>query len=139
MIKFSLRCAEGHDFESWFQSGEAFDGLKTRGLVTCAVCNSKAVEKTLMAPAIANAAGKIGPKSTPSEDVAARIQRLRAEVEANSDYVGDRFASEARAMYLGDTPGRPIHGEAKPDEAKALIEDGVPVLPLPFIPSRKTN
>lgn len=139
MIKFSLRCAQGHDFESWFQSGDAYDALRARGLVTCAVCNSTSVEKNLMAPSIAKAADKNGPKSTAADQMAEKIQRLRAEIEANSDYVGDRFASEARAMYLGDTPGRPIHGEAKPEEAKALIEDGVPVLPLPFVPSRKTN
>lgn len=139
MIKFSLRCAQGHDFESWFQSGDAYDALRARGLVTCAVCNSTSVEKNLMAPSIAKAADRNDPKSTAADQMAEKIQRLRAEIEANSDYVGDRFASEARAMYLGDTPGRPIHGEAKPEEAKALIEDGVPVLPLPFVPSRKTN
>lgn len=139
MIKFSLQCAEGHEFESWFQSGDAFESLRARGLVACPACDSTAVEKTLMAPAIAKASKAQSPKRKPADEVAERIKRLRAEVEANSDYVGDRFATEARAMYLGDTPGRPIHGEAKPEEAKALIEEGVPVLPLPFIPSRKTN
>jgi hypothetical protein len=72
-------------------------------------------------------------------DLEKRITALRAELEANSDYVGSDFASQARAMYLGEIPDRAIHGEAAPAEAKALIEDGVPILPLPFIPGRKTN
>lgn len=133
MIKFSLRCAKGHAFDSWFSSGEAFDGLVQRGLVTCPHCGNTEIEKTLMAPSVAPA------RKTSAAEVQAKIEALRAEVEANSDYVGDRFVSEARAMFLGDIPDRPIYGEAKPDEAKALLEDGVPVLPLPFLPSRKAN
>lgn len=138
MIKFSLSCAKGHSFESWFQSGAAFDGLVQRALVTCPVCGSPDVAKALMAPAVSPARKAATAPPTP-EDVAAKLASLRAEVEANSDYVGDRFADEARAMYLGDIPDRPIYGEAKLTDAKALIDDGVPVLPLPFTPTRKTN
>ena len=133
MIKFSLRCANGHSFESWFQSGPAFDTLCQRDLVTCPDCGTTQVEKALMAPSIKPR------QKVPPADIQQKLAALRAEIEANTDYVGDRFAHEARAMYLGEIPDRPIHGEAKPEETKALIDDGIPVLPLPFLPSRKTN
>lgn len=146
MIKFSLRCAQGHDFESWFQSGAAFDSLKGRNLVACPVCGGTQVDKALMAPAVAQgqppahaAAPDTTPAKDPSPELAAKLRELRAHVEAHSDYVGDNFANQARAMYLGDIPDRPIYGEAQLSEAKALLEDGVPVLPLPFTPSRKAN
>lgn len=131
MIKFALKCPEGHGFESWFQSGATFDGLRAKGLVACPVCGSSNVEKALMAPAVTTA--------TPPADLQARLAALRAEVEANSDYVGRDFATQARAMYLGEIPDRPIYGEAQLDEAKALLDDGVPVMPLPFTPTRQTN
>ena len=133
MIKFSLRCAKGHSFESWFKSGPAFDELAARDLVTCPDCGSHEVTKALMAPSVTPA------RKTPTPEMREKLAALRAEIEANTDYVGDRFAAEARAMYLGDIPDRPIHGEAKLEEAKALIEDGIPVLPLPFLPTRKAN
>ncbi|WFE76087.1 DUF1178 family protein [Roseinatronobacter sp. S2] len=152
MIKFSLRCAQGHGFESWFQSGAAFDSLKTRELVACPVCGDTAVEKALMAPAVAQGqppaqsaqpatdtghSREHSPEHRP--ELAAKLRELRAHIEAHSDYVGDNFASQARAMYLGDIPDRPIYGEARPQEAKALLDDGVPVVPLPFMPTRKAN
>lgn len=133
MIKFSLRCTQGHSFESWFQSGPAFDDLNERSLVTCPTCGSSDVSKALMAPAVTPA------RKAPTPEMQQKLAALRAEIEANTDYVGDRFAEEARAMYLGDIPDRPIHGEAKLEDAKALLEDGIPVLPLPFLPSRKAN
>lgn len=132
MIKFSLKCTRDHGFESWFQSGTAFDTLHARGLVACPICGATDVTKALMAPAVSTA-------PTPPADLPERIKALRAEVEAHSDYVGADFATQARAMYLGDIPDRPIHGEAALTEAKALIDDGVPILPLPFMPSRKAN
>ncbi|WP_071795710.1 DUF1178 family protein [Natronohydrobacter thiooxidans] len=133
MIKFSLRCIQGHAFESWFQSGPAFDGLRERGLVTCPSCGSSEVSKALMAPSVSPA------RKAPTPEMREKLAALRAEIEANTDYVGERFAEEARAMYLGDIPDRPIHGEARLEDAKALLEDGIPVLPLPFLPSRKAN
>lgn len=129
MIKFSLKCTNDHGFESWFQSGSAFDSLNARGLVACPVCGATDVTKALMAPSV----------STVPADLPERIKALRAEVEAHSDYVGADFATQARAMYLGEIPDRPIHGEAAVAEAKALIDDGVPILPLPFLPTRKAN
>ncbi|MCC5960890.1 MAG: DUF1178 family protein [Rhodobacteraceae bacterium] len=146
MIKFSLRCSQGHGFESWFQSGAAFDTLQTRKLVACPSCGDTQVQKALMAPAVAQAQSpdKAAPPDTPpapqhSPELAAKLRELRAHIEAHSEYVGDNFASQARAMYLGDIPDRPIYGEARPEDAKALLDDGVPVVPLPFMPTRKAN
>ncbi len=137
MIRFSLSCSAGHDFDSWFQSGAAYDRLAARGMVACPVCGDTQVTKALMAPAVASA--KPVASATPPVDPAAKLAALRAEIEAQSEYVGSRFAQEARAMYLGERPNRAIYGEAAVADAKALIEDGVPVLPLPFTPTRNTN
>ncbi|AZQ66219.1 DUF1178 family protein [Silicimonas algicola] len=142
MIRFALRCGNGHGFESWFQSNDAFDGLKRDGLVTCPSCQSAEIDKDLMSPGVRPARKTSDPAPQPmtnAPDVAEAIKALKAHVEKNSDYVGNRFAEEARAMHLGDKPSRSIHGEARPEEARKLIEDGVPALPLPFIPRQKTN
>ncbi|MEO0938648.1 MAG: DUF1178 family protein [Pseudomonadota bacterium] len=130
MIKYTLKCANGHAFESWFASADAYDSLRDAGHVSCAICGSVQVDKAVMAPRV----------STADDEARSRaLQKMKAEVEQNSDYVGTNFAREARAMHLGDAPERSIWGEAKPAEAKALIEDGVPVLPLPFTPKSKAN
>ncbi|MCI5098182.1 MAG: DUF1178 family protein [Rhodobacteraceae bacterium] len=154
MIQYSLKCAEGHTFDSWFQSAEAFDKLAAAGMVSCAVCGGTKVEKAIMAPRVRPARSATGVKddaqptteaptapalSTQNAELEQALTEMRRQVEQNSDYVGEDFASEARAMHLGDAPERSIYGEAKPDEAKALIEDGIPVAPLPFMPNRKTN
>ncbi|WP_127114131.1 DUF1178 family protein [Shimia sediminis] len=148
MIQYTLKCSEDHRFDSWFQSAEAFDKLKAAGMVTCAICGDNTVEKAMMAPRVRPArkaaapqaeAPAPGPLSQPSNDVEQALAHLKKQVEDNSDYVGMNFAKEARAMHVGDTPERAIYGEAKLDEAKALIEDGIPVAPLPFRPGRKTN
>ena len=139
MIKFALRCTNGHDFESWFASGAAYDSLRAAGQVACPVCDSAQVDKALMAPALASAPAAPAAPPPATDDLPARIAKLREMVEANSEHVGPRFASEARAMYLGEVPNRPIYGEARIDEARALIDDGIPVLPLPFRPKSSTN
>ncbi|WP_296478296.1 DUF1178 family protein [Roseinatronobacter sp.] len=144
MIKFSLKCSNGHAFDSWFKSGTAYDELKHRGMIVCPDCGGSKVEKALMAPAVSQGQQKAQTASVPEDDpdtpsTAEKLKALRSKIEASSEYVGTRFATEARAMYLGDVPDRPIYGEANPTEAKALIEEGVPVLPLPFIPTRKSN
>ncbi len=137
MIRYDLICGDGHRFDSWFQSAAGFDRLRTAGHVACAVCGSAAVEKALMAPAVA---GKSAPAITaPRDGREAALAALRAKVEAGSEYVGMNFVSEARAMHAGDAPERSIYGEARADEARALIEEGVPVAPLPFLPTRKAN
>ena len=140
MIQFSLKCKDGHQFDSWFQSSDAFEKLLGAGIVSCAICGIADVEKSLMAPRVSTSRGKSGkPLSAPATPAEQKLADMRRDVEQNSEYVGMKFANEARAMHDGEAPNRAIYGEAKPAEAKKLIEDGVPILPLPFMPGRKTN
>jgi hypothetical protein len=144
MIQFTLKCANDHRFDSWFQSSAAFEKLQAAGHVNCAVCGSNDVSKAMMAPRVSTldtpdtdvAKPKLTQPASPAEQALAEMRKF---VEKNSDYVGKDFASEARAIHDGDAPARPIWGEARGDEAKKLIEDGVPVAPLPFTPTRKSN
>ncbi|WP_412505856.1 DUF1178 family protein [Roseovarius sp. SYSU LYC5161] len=140
MIQFTLKCDRDHRFDSWFQSAEAYEKLSASGMVTCSICGSTDVDKAMMAPRVQGSRAEVaetppGPAAPTDQAVA----DLRREVEANSEYVGRNFVREARDMHDGLSPHRAVHGEARPDEAKKLIEDGVPVAPLPFIPGRKTN
>lgn len=141
MIQFSLKCDEEHVFDSWFQSASAFDALKAAGHLSCTVCGSNDVSKAIMAPRVSTQAEAAPekPLQTAQSDQEKALTKMRREVEKNADYVGPRFAEEARSMYLGTTPERAIYGEANGAEAKALIDDGVPVMPLPFLPNRKAN
>lgn len=144
MIRYALTCPSGHGFESWFASAEAYDTLARAGQVSCPVCGSARVDKALMAPSVRPArkaaAETDRPRlAEPASDIESALAELRRQVEANSDYVGMNFAAEARAIHDGTAPERSIYGEARPDEAKRLIEDGIPVAPLPFLPARKTN
>lgn len=141
MIRFTLKCSNEHRFESWFQSGDAFDKLHKAGMVACSECGDTSVQKAIMAPNVPakNNAKHEKALSSPATSQEAALAQIKAHVEANSEYVGMNFAKEARSMHLGDTPERAIYGEAKPEEAKKLIEDGVPVAPLPFTPTRKAN
>jgi hypothetical protein len=168
MIQYALKCVDGHSFDSWFQSAAGYDKLAAAGMVSCAVCGSTQVEKSIMAPRVrpgrkaVSALGEpepaapppqagtpvrapsadnapVGALSTPSSELEQQIAELRKKVEENSDYVGKDFVSQARAMHEGEAPERAIHGEARIDEAKALLEEGIPVAPLPFMPNRKTN
>ena len=112
--------------------------MQTAGHLACPICGSAEVAKALMAPSVAAGEGK--PNLTrPRGAVEEALAAMRQHVEANSDYVGLNFVAEARKMHAGDVPERSIYGEAKPDEARALLEDGVPVAPLPFMPVRKVN
>ncbi|MFY0690610.1 MAG: DUF1178 family protein [Paracoccaceae bacterium] len=137
MIRYALTCDKDHNFESWFQSADAFDALLASGHLSCAVCGSADVRKSIMAPRIGKAAEQ--PLSAPATPAEQAVKELRAKIEENSENVGDAFAREARAIHEGDAPERAIHGEAKIQDAKELIEDGIPVVPLPFAPSRKNN
>ena len=142
MIRYSLKCADDHGFDSWFQSGSAFDSLLAAGHVTCPVCGSAAVEKSLMAPMVRPTREEEAAKPSlgaPATELEQALAALRRQVEENSEYVGVNFVTEARRIHAGDAPERAIYGEARADEAKKLIEDGVPVAPLPFLPARKTN
>lgn len=134
MIRFHLKCDQDHAFDSWFQSGEAFDKLVASGMVTCTSCGSTAISKSVMAPAISTSSQITAPKPTE-----AMIAALRDRIEAGAEYVGRSFAKEARDMHDGLTPERAIYGEANLQEAKKLVEDGIPVVPLPFVPRKKTN
>lgn len=151
MIRYALKCDDGHGFESWFASAEAFDALDRSGRLECPVCGIAEVRKALMSPGVGSAGEPAADPATP--DIASpterplaamtaperALERLRREIQKNSDYVGNRFAAEARRMHLGDVPERAIHGEAPLEEARQLIEDGIPVLPLPFRTGGKTN
>ena len=143
MIQYSLKCENDHSFDSWFASADAYDKLADNGMVSCAVCGSTKVSKAIMAPRVRTTKGKEAPAAPtlPTEKSVAEqaMAKMRAKVEQNSEYVGTNFATEARSMHLGDAPERAIYGEAKPEEAKSLIEDGIPVTPLPFVPTRKSN
>ncbi|MBW6419372.1 DUF1178 family protein [Celeribacter sp. PS-C1] len=157
MIRYMLKCSEEHQFESWFRSAEAFETLRENGQLSCPTCGKSQVFKAMMAPRVSTArkAESPAPEATTStppsqnapmepprpsaEEVEKAVAKLRAEVEANSDYVGVEFAKEARKIHEGEAPARAIYGEAKLDDAKALLEEGVPVLPLPFTPKRKLN
>ncbi|MCB2109871.1 MAG: DUF1178 family protein [Defluviimonas sp.] len=141
MIHYALTCDKGHSFESWFQSSAAFERLCDAGHVTCTACGSTAIEKALMAPAVRSAGpgGDAPALSAPASGVEAALAEMRHRIEESSDYVGLNFAAEARAMHEGDIPERSIWGEARRDEARRLIEDGIPVAPLPFLPTRRTN
>ena len=141
MIRYSLKCDQGHAFDSWFASAAAYDSLAAAGHLSCAVCGSATIDKALMAPAVSSPASEpeMHPLATPTSDLEARLAALRRHVEETSDYVGADFATEARAIHLGEAPERPIWGEARPDEARALIDEGVPVAPLPFMGKRQAN
>lgn len=147
MIKYALKCAEDHGFESWFKSSDAFDALAAAQMLSCPICGNSDISKAVMTPRVVTARTEAPATGTgettqsllthPSDEVQEAMARLRAAVEANSDYVGANFTSEARAIHDGEAPRRSIYGEANPDEARKLLEDGVPVLPLPFLPNRK--
>ena len=147
MIRYALKCPQDHAFDSWFQSSASYDALRRAGHVSCPTCGSTEIEKALMTPRVSSAEPQEPPAeppaqgalSQPGSEMERALAALRREVEENSEYVGLGFASEARRIHAGDAPDRAIYGEARPDEARALIEDGVPVMPLPFMPPRKTN
>jgi len=163
MIKYALICDQGHTFESWFSNAEGYETQVKRGFVECPTCQTKQVSKAMMAPSVSTSRRKeaiaaqtaaiqaqaASPPAAaaapePARPVAlldesqqalrAMVRELHEKLTENSTDVGDRFASEARDMQSGDTPLRAIHGRATLEEAKALIEDGVPVMPLPSLP-----
>lgn len=139
MIRYTVKCAEGHVFESWFQNAAAFDTLAAKGHVTCPDCGSSKVEKSLMAPRVSTSETAQAAQRSPEAERDRKIAELKAKVEAEGDYVGQSFAAEARKMHEGESPNRMIYGEANPKEAISLLEDGIPVTPLPFLPTRKAN
>jgi hypothetical protein len=157
MIRYTLHCEREHSFESWFQNSSVYDSQVKRKLVTCPACGSAKVEKSIMAPQIMSRKRRGGappeqvapapaattdvaaPTSTPllmapERELRAKLKELRDHIVKNADNVGERFPNEARKMHYGDIEHRPIYGEASPDEARALVEEGVEVSPLPVLP-----
>ena len=156
MIHYNLRCEKGHAFESWFQSSSAYETQEKRGLINCAVCGSTEVERAIMAPQIVSKKGGESARSEPAPtpvpateaappastpllmaqevELRTKLRELRDHIVKNADNVGERFPAEARKMHYGDIEHRPIFGEASPDEARALVDEGVEVMPLPVLP-----
>lgn len=139
MITYTLKCDKDHRFESWFQSSEAFEKLLGAGHVTCAICGSGSVEKAVMAPVVSGTKKGKGALSAPASAAEQAIREMRRKVEDNADDVGKNFATEARAIHNGEAPARAIYGEAKLEDAKSLIDDGVEVRPLPWRTGRAQN
>jgi hypothetical protein len=162
MIRYALACDNGHAFESWFQNSTAYDKQAKRGLVTCPVCNSAKVEKTIMAPRLSGAkkrGGAPAPAPLPAPDASPapaqeapspvamispqehefrkKLKELREHLTKNADYVGQKFPEEARKMHYGETEHRSIYGEASPDQAKELHEEGIEFHPLPVLPDER--
>ena len=169
MIRYALNCPDGHAFESWFQNSAAFDKQKKHGLVTCPICGSGKVEKSIMAPQLVRTDGERPPVPTPpppappspqpavtppmpptppvpsgkspvaimsrqERELRQKLKELRDHVTKNANYVGGQFPEEARKMHYGEVEHRSIYGEASPDEAKALHEEGIEFHPLPILP-----
>ena len=153
MIRYNLRCERGHAFESWFQSSAAYESQEKRKLVSCPACGSVKVERAIMAPQIVSKKGREvavpTPAPVPAETAAtettpllmaqerelrAKLKELRDHIVKNADNVGEQFPNEARKMHYGDIEHRPIYGEASPEEARSLVDEGIEVSPLPVLP-----
>jgi hypothetical protein len=158
MIRYTLSCERGHEFESWFANSEAYDKQAKRKLVTCPVCNSAKVEKTIMAPSLTSglarpdiaepsppptappatpAKAPVAMMSPPERELRQKLKELRDHVTKNATNVGAKFPEEARKIHYGETEHRSIYGEASPEEAKALHEEGIEFHPLPMLPDDK--
>jgi hypothetical protein len=153
MILYRLRCAKKHEFDSWFPSGSAYERQEKRGLIECPECGSKKVERSIMAPRIGK--GSEAQDSAPVEvagesqvmtpdaaavanmppDVRKMLRAIRRHVEKNSEYVGPKFAEEARAIHYGEKAERGIYGETSPGEAEELAEEGIEVGRIPWLPT----
>lgn len=150
MIRYSLRCENGHTFESWFQNSDAFASQHKRKLVSCPACDSIKVEKAIMAPQLSRKSNsRAQPDAAPipadqqpmplamapqERELMAKLREIRDHVTKTAENVGEKFPDEARKMHYGDIDHRPIFGEATSDEAQSLIEEGIDVLPLPVLP-----
>ncbi|MDP1625615.1 DUF1178 family protein [Parvibaculum sp.] len=145
MIRYALVCERDHEFDGWFASSETFDAQVAARDILCPHCGSGDVRKALMAPSLGKGTKnglKIPDASTPAEmaqKMSMKMLALKKHVEENCDYVGDKFAEEARRIHYGETEHRDIYGEATLDEARELVEEGVDVAPLPVVPPRQAN
>ena len=148
MIRYALNCDQGHEFESWFASSSAYDKQAKRGLLSCPHCGSPKIDKAIMAPrlsgtnreASAEAAAPKNPVAmlSPQErEIRAKLKELRDHLTKNAENVGPKFPEQARKMHYGEIEHRSIYGEASPEEAKGLAEEGVEFHPLPILPDDK--
>ena len=150
MIRYALQCEARHGFESWFSNSAAFDRQAARGLVTCPLCGSAKVEKAIMTPAVGAGGGRDAvpapaePEKTPvaivskeEGELRKKLKELRDHVVKNADYVGEKFPEEARRMHYGEIEHRSIYGEASPNAASALAEEGIEFHPLPRLPDEQ--
>jgi hypothetical protein len=132
MILFTLKCAAGHEFETWFRDGAAYERQAARGLVTCPECGDTGIEKAPMAPRLGRAAADTPPPS-PAQ-LRRMLQQVRRQVEQNCEYVGERFAAEARRIHQGEAEARGIYGEATEAESRSLADEGIEVARIPWVP-----
>ena len=131
MIVFTLRCAGKHEFEAWFRDGDGFEAQRQANEIVCPHCGNTEIEKALMAPHVGRSRGGL-PDISPTQMRAALIE-MRRQVEANCDYVGPRFAEEARRIHYGEIDAHAIYGEASSDEASDLAEEGIKFGRIPWI------
>jgi hypothetical protein len=148
LIKYALACEAGHGFESWFRSSADYDAQRKQNLVACPVCGSQTVEKQIMRPSVARtnkarvrneapAAAEKAPvamMSPQEQELRKKLKELREHVTKNADYVGEKFPELARQMHYDEIEHRSIYGEAKPEEVRELLDEGVEVQPLPVLP-----
>jgi hypothetical protein len=152
MIRYALVCDKGHEFESWFQDSAAYDKQAKRKLIACPHCGSAKVGKAIMAPRLSGAKKRAAPAEPPAaapekapvamlspqeREFRAKLKELRDHLTKNADHVGPKFPEEARKMHYGETKHRSIYGEASPEEAKALAEEGIEFHPLPILPDER--
>ena len=144
MIKYTVRCGEGHEFEGWFKDSASFDVQSLAGDIECPMCGNVDVVKAPMAPSIAKK-GRVTPNQTEArarevaEKILEAVNTMREHVEDNCDYVGEQFASEARRIHYGDADERGIYGEASDDETEELLDEGIEVYRLPKAPKGKLS
>lgn len=145
MIQYSLICENDHKFEAWFKNASAYDVQSEKGVLECPLCGTRTVNKALMAPAVgkkSNQKAEAAPQKTMAlsaghpeqQEVREALRRLRSKVESEAEYVGDRFAEEARKMAEDAEQKRGIYGEATAEEVTSLIEDEIDFMPLPRLP-----
>jgi hypothetical protein len=142
MIKYALVCEHDHAFEGWFATSDDYEAQQAAGQVDCPVCASRDVRKQIMAPSVAGTKAQAAAPQTPTpmrEMMMEAMGKVRQLVEDHFDYVGDAFATEARAIHEGRSEDRGIYGEASPQEVRALVEDGVNVAPMPPAPPKKSE
>jgi hypothetical protein len=137
VIHYSLVCDKSHKFDGWFSNAAAYDAQKLKGLVTCPICLSTAVDKALMSPAVSRASSEkvsLSIGHPQHRQLREAMLALRQKVTSEADYVGDKFAEEARKIHFKEVDPRGIYGEATREEVSALVEDGVDFMPLPNLP-----